>query len=67
MTTVRISVDSEQGDVSVEIGEHVKRFGDDERACISRLLGQAVATVDRAYGLSPKQGVEAPKKPEANS
>lgn len=67
MTTVRISIDSEQGDVSVEIGEHVKRFGDDERQCISRLLAQAVEKIDRAYGLSLKQGVEAPKKPEANS
>lgn len=67
MTTVRISVDSTEGDVSVEIVQHVKRFGGDEQQCISRLLGQAVATVDRAYGLSLKQGVEAPKKPEASA
>lgn len=51
MTSVRITVQSTDGDVSVEYEYQTTRLGDDERQRISELLQQAVRRIDRAYGL----------------
>lgn len=61
MTSVRISVTSGEGDI--EITETLNRgsFGEGEQARISRLLEMALGKIDRAYGLSQKPCVEAPK------
>lgn len=62
MTSVRIQVQSNEGDLEVTETLPARAFGGEtEEELISRLLQIAIGKVDRAFGLSQRRGNEAPK------
>lgn len=62
MSTVRIDVQSNLGDVRVEQDDDaLSDFGTDEKESIRATLSTAIVKIERAYGL---YGLEAPPGPE---